>query len=420
MDKDLDKKTIRKRGIKRSVGPLLIVLTIGATIIFGPRLFQAKIKILPSDIQVVDTGAITISTPAAGKVLPSYTEIITSPLSTEVLQLNYHPGDSIAPGDTLLHLNLEEIKEKYNRLKWELAMKKNTTSKKREALMKEGNSLRIQLQKDSMSTQQLKAEWENQKALLAMGGTSKEAVRKAALAYEMALLEGRDRRQKYSSFSRQVKLDLENLKLEIKLQEQTLKATANLLKKAILSPHLAGTLVQLKAEPGQHVSAGQELARIASIGSYKIEGKLSSQQSDKIYPGQQAIVEIRNKKFKAYVNTISPGLEQGAIKFTLMLEEPKHRVLKSNLKVDIFLINENIENSLRIPNGTFYKEESTVTVYVVEGGELIKREVELGGASYDYVEIKSGLKAGEKLVTELEVLKKAKERERVPYKIKNI
>ena len=58
------------------------------------------------------------------------------------------------------------------------------------------------------------------------------------------------------------------------------------------------------------------------------------------------------------------------------------------------------DSVLRIRNGSYYEEPRVYPLFVREGSILRRRNVRLGLGGYDFVEVLSGLKAGEQVVVD--------------------
>lgn len=86
------------------------------------------------------------------------------------------------------------------------------------------------------------------------------------------------------------------------------------------------------------------------------------------------------------------------IDFTIRLDEPSNKLLRSGLKVEVYVISSEKQDILRIRSGSFYQGASMYRLFVREGAMLEARDVELGEANYDYIEVKSGLREGEQVV----------------------
>jgi HlyD family secretion protein len=80
------------------------------------------------------------------------------------------------------------------------------------------------------------------------------------------------------------------------------------------------------------------------------------------------------------------------------VDDPQHPLLKSNLRVDVFVVTSSANQVLRIENGPFYQGLSQQRVFAIEGDLAKAREVTFGASNFDYVEIKSGLHPGDEVI----------------------
>ncbi len=68
------------------------------------------------------------------------------------------------------------------------------------------------------------------------------------------------------------------------------------------------------------------------------------------------------------------------------------------MKVEVYVVTTKSARTLRVANGPTFTGKRKQYVYVVEKGMARRREIETGLSNFDYVEIKSGLKPGEKVI----------------------
>ena len=124
MDRNIPKEEILKRKrvklIKIAAGVVVVAALFYVLAIF------LRSGISESDIEIatVDKGTIEVSVSANGKVVPLFEEVITSPVSSKVLEVYKKPGDILKKGDAILRLDLEATQTEFNRIKNEMEMKR--------------------------------------------------------------------------------------------------------------------------------------------------------------------------------------------------------------------------------------------------------------------------------------------------------
>ena len=69
------------------------------------------------------------------------------------------------------------------------------------------------------------------------------------------------------------------------------------------------------------------------------------------------------------------------------------------MKTDVYVMNAVKEDVMRIANGSFYVGRGEYELFVCDSdSELVKRKVQLGDSNFEYVEVLSGLKLGDRIV----------------------
>jgi HlyD family secretion protein len=75
--------------------------------------------------------------------------------------------------------------------------------------------------------------------------------------------------------------------------------------------------------------------------------------------------------------------------------------LKPTMDADCDFITAKRQNVLTVPNEAVHETEGAYTVNVMQGGKMVSRDVEVGIAGTDSTEIRSGVKEGEEIVTQV-------------------
>ncbi len=99
------------------------------------------------------------------------------------------------------------------------------------------------------------------------------------------------------------------------------------------------------------------------------------------------------------VSNVTPLSKNGVISFTVTLDDDHHRRLRSGLKTDVYVMHDVIEDVVRLANGTYYTGPGDYELFVLTSdNELVRRHIRLGDSNFDYVEVRSGLEPGDRVV----------------------
>ena len=115
MDRAIPAIEQRKRKIKKAamwIGGFLAVLGIAAWL--GTQM-MTSVERKSLIISEVDRGTIDVSVSATGRIVPAFEEIIVSPISSQILEVYAHSGDSVDVGTPLLRLDLQSAETDYSK-----------------------------------------------------------------------------------------------------------------------------------------------------------------------------------------------------------------------------------------------------------------------------------------------------------------
>lgn len=146
---------------------------------------------------------------------------------------------------------------------------------------------------------------------------------------------------------------------------------------------------------------GQKIAVVSDLDHFRVEAEISDSYASRVGVGGKATVKIGKERLAGVISNVTPQSNNGVIKFTVRLEDDAHPRLRSGLKTDVYISCEVVDDAVRIPNGSYYTGPGTYSLFFMseDGKTLEKREVKLGDSNYEYVEVESSIKPGDKVVT---------------------
>lgn len=177
-------------------------------------------------------------------------------------------------------------------------------------------------------------------------------------------------------------------------------------KKSIIAP-FSGQLGIADINLGQYLSPGDAIVVLQSLDPVYVDYRLPERHLREVSVGQSVEVSVQawaGRRFKGVISAIDPGLERGtrSLRLRATLENPE-RLLRPGMFAEVDTVLPLRDDILTLPRTavTYNPYGESVFVVVEKDNALVVRNhpVETGEVRDGRVEIRSGLKAGDRVVT---------------------
>jgi RND family efflux transporter MFP subunit len=189
------------------------------------------------------------------------------------------------------------------------------------------------------------------------------------------------------------------LEQKIKQAEEAVSQAAVMKSYTEISAPFAGIVVERKAEPGMLAAPGMPLVVVEQASGYRLEAAIEEGRLNQVKRGMAVQVQLDGAAplMDARIEEIVPAMDAGSRSFTAKIGL-RGGLLRSGMfgRVRIPM---GEKKALTIPAAALSRQGQVERVYVAEGGIARARLVTTGAARGDSLEILSGLKAGEQIVT---------------------
>ncbi|MES1216282.1 MAG: HlyD family efflux transporter periplasmic adaptor subunit [Bacteroidota bacterium] len=390
-----------KAGQKKKAIVIIIVVVLSLFLAIWLLRFTIKSSINKSVITtaVVERGNIENTITATGEVLPEFEQTLTSPISASVQKIILDAGSPVKAGQSLLTLDKSASQMDYEKLKFQLASKQNDIRKLKLQLDKSFFDIKSNNDVKQLRINSLEAEVENTKRLFKAGGGTREDIEKAELELKVARLEKLQLENEIKSKQQTMQVEMKEAEIASSIQESDLHELERKLKLADIVASHDGVVTWINKNIGSAIHEGDALARIADLSSFKIQGSISDNYLDQLRRGMAVIIRINEVQVRGTVSNIQPSVQNGIVSFDVQLDERNNKVLRPNMKVDVYLVTNSQTNVMRVANGPAFKGVSPQDVFVINNGKAERRTVHTGMSNFDYVEIKDNLKPGDVIIT---------------------
>jgi RND family efflux transporter MFP subunit len=240
--------------------------------------------------------------------------------------------------------------------------------------------------KARINLKEAEEELQRNKSLFQQGLVAENEVRRAEIRYQLA------------------KIDLEGLEEKYKNFERSLEETK------ILAP-ISGMVIQKNIQEGERwnpdtpwYSQNQPYLTIADLNRWVLKMKISEIDVEKISIGVKADIKVDaypDKRYIGRVVNISPSAEEfGPMRkmFEVVIRlEGSHPELRPYISGEVKIITNIAKDVLWLPIEVVFRREDKRVVLIKDKEWWKEKEVKTGISNEEMIEIKEGLKEGDKV-----------------------
>jgi Cu(I)/Ag(I) efflux system membrane fusion protein len=185
-------------------------------------------------------------------------------------------------------------------------------------------------------------------------------------------------------------------------------ATGRPMRTVTLTAPASGFVIDKKVVEGQSIQAGEDLYTIADLSDVWVEAQLREEDAGRVGIGATAALQFTSypgRPFTGRVTYIDPMLGEQArtVKARITLPNSDGRI-KPGMYATVIL-NSSTHSALTVPRSAVVQTGERALVFVDLGnGRLNAQTIRLGRTGGDYVEVLSGLAAGQRVVTSAQFL----------------
>lgn len=412
MDIKRDPAILRRKKIRQGIFAGLALIAVAALTIAVMHLKPAAPSVTAGTLwyDTVKRGPMVRNVRGAGTLVPEEKRWITSLSSGRVEDIILRPGAHVEVGTVILTLSNPDVgtsvgnaERTYNTSRAQLENTKATNKASRAAQESAATEADGQLKLAQVNL-------EAQQKLFAEGLVSELTVKDFQQRYDSA-------KGRADLAHKQLQIAIDNEASQIAPQEaaviqakaawdQELRKQEDLKVKSTMK----GVLQAVPVERGQNVGAGTNLAQVTDPTNLKAEIRISETQTKDLAIGQYAEIDTRSGIVKGHVTRMDPAATGGTIGVDVSLDEALPAGARQDMSVDGTIELQRLENVLYVQRPSFGQENQNIGVFKITsttgpvvagqeaGHEAVRTPVTLGRASVQFIEVKSGLQEGDRIV----------------------
>ena len=401
MDKELAPEIANRSRNRNWIVVVMVVIALVLVIAWTRNALKTSVEADKIRTATAEIGPVENSLNATGEVIPAYEQIYTSPIRASIRRILLTPGTAVKPGQPILDLDKSLTQIELEKLNDQLALKRNGIDQLRMKLNKSLYDAEVNDQIKLLNINRLRADLEGARRLQKVGGSTGEDVTRAENSLRVAELEKKQLENDLTYNRQSMSASLRETTLQAQIEEKSLKELNYKIKQADIVADRPGVLTWVNENIGSSVNEGEILAKLADLRSFRVEGSCSDVYAEQLKPGLPVIVKINETNLRGQITQVKPAVKNGIIQFVIQLDNNAHASLRPNMKADVFVITDRVAKAVRVANGPAFKGKRKQFVYVLPkaGNVAHRREVEMGLSNFDFVEIRRGIQAGERVIT---------------------
>lgn len=398
MDKPIAQQTLKKKRIRTAfrLGLFVFLLIAGwrlTTLALAP-----KIEMRDLVVASVEQGDVMQTLTASGTVVPAFEYTINAPVVSEIKHIHKRSGSRVAPNDIILELDQEYTTLEFEKLNDELMLRRNNLNMLKLDFDKALRELEFQNQIKDLQIAEVDAQIMAQARLLKVGGAAAEDLEKAELQLQVMRIEKQVLENDLAFKRQKNSIEQRNLELEFDIQAKRLAELRRKLDETTVTADRGGVITWISADLGKTVQVGEPLVRIANLDAFSIEAVTSDRNMDFLKAGTPVVVRVNREELKGVITQTLPTIENNTVRFLVALEEANHPALRPNQRTEVFIVTDEAHETLRLKMGPAISGGDIQELFVVREGVAHQVTITKGLNNPDYVEIKSGLVAGDRVI----------------------
>ncbi len=398
MDRPIDEQVRRGRSWRRALAAAAAIAAAGGgwsvlTALLSPSLALGRLR-----TGTVDVGPIAATVSASGSVVPEAERVLSSPVDARLVRVLVRPGAAVKAGEALVELDATQQALEVQRLQKELRLRESQAERARLELEGTLSGLESQVRVGELSLSTYRASLARSRKLFAEGLVSEELLRQSELDEARTREELAQLHERMRLARRSAEVERTALAAELSTARHEAEQAERVLFQSETRSDRDGVVTFVASGEGAAVRKGDVLARVADLTAFRVDARVADLHAARVGPGQEAVVRLDGVRLAATVSRVQPEVEDGQVTVSLALAEKAHPRLRPSLRVEVELVTDRRERALRLPRGSFGAAEGGVDVWVLAGGEAVRRRVRLGVSNADAYEVLSGLSAGDVVV----------------------
>jgi len=400
MDKVVVRKTIDKR-ILIAGGAAAVLLLVLIFWMFAPRSDSQSVAKDRLTISQVEQGIFEDFLPLRARVAPLLTVYLDAVEGGRVEEMMVEDGAQVVKGQLLAVLSNADLQLSTLARQTEVEQQLNNMRSQELALAQVRSTNQRDINQAQTDLAKARRQYELYEPLAKRGFVSSKVFRDARDDYTYQTKRLEILRRSVAQDEALQASQLQQLRASAQSLNSGLAIARGSLGQLNLRAPVSGQLSGFSIQLGQSVQQGERVGQIDSAGRSKLEADVDEFYLGRVNVGQTATADVEGKTYRLRIAKVYPQVRNGQFKVDFVFLQAEPESIQRGQTVQLKLTLGDSARAVLIPNGAFFNDTGGNWVFVVDkgGNSATKRPVQLGRKNADFIEVISGLKPGERIIT---------------------
>ena len=348
----------------------------------------------------VRRGPLSIDVQGAGGLEPASERWISAQVDGIVEEIFSRPGTEVASGDTILRLANPQVRRRVGQARLALAEveadhrshRANVTDRQ---LAAEARLLDAQADYDE---QQLRLDAQAQ--LRERNAVSEIDYNSQRIRTDRAGANVESERRRLEELKSALGSEMDASETRVAVRRAALAEAEADMTSLTIAADVPGTLRELLVDPGAHVSAGSQVARVVDTSSLMAAVRIPESYARHLTPGQRALATMLGSTVSGVVTRVDPAVTRGTVAIDIEFAGPLPQGARPDLSVRAAITVAELEDVLFVRRPMHVRDHASADVFIVAPDEgLAKRTVAaFGMGTLRHVEVIEGLREGDTIL----------------------
>jgi len=349
-------------------------------------------------ISTVERGDFVSDVEADGRVVATISPTLYA-RAPGIVTLDVHAGDAIHRGQVLAviddpdltsSLEQQEAAAQSQRIAWERA---------KLAASRQLTELRSAYQQARIDVSTAQRERDRSQLAYRLGAYPELQAERAEDALEKAKFALQQAKMRYDSQPAQNRFDIGSSKALLDQEEERVADLRRQVQDLTVRSPVDGRVGEVAIQDRAQVANGAALLTVVDLKALEVEVQVPESEAHELTTGMRADLEGDGQHWRGYVSGISPEVVDGSVVARLRFAGSQPEGLRQSQRIFVRVFLARLNNVLMVDRGTFAQQEGGGYVYVVRGDAAQRTPIRVGAVSLRKVQILSGLRAGDRIVT---------------------